>query len=102
MTIDEDFRGRWVRSGLLKVEGVEVINFVHEVAGLKEQHRRITNHLPVWIEELERHPYLHRVWLQHKYGKPMLQEGKKRRSRSRTTKRPPMSDLIERGRRTYG
>lgn len=99
VTIDEDFRGRWARSGLLEQEGLEVINFVKEVPGLQEQHRRITLHLPTWMSSLERQPYGHRIWLQYAAGAPRLQEGKKRRPRSRPDSgaKRTMADLIERG-----
>jgi hypothetical protein len=48
VTCDEDFRGRWVRSGLLCKHGVEVIVFEKELAGLEEQHHRVTMHYPWW------------------------------------------------------
>jgi len=33
VTIDEDFRGKWLRSGLLAGAGVEAITFDCEVVG---------------------------------------------------------------------
>ena len=67
VTCDEDFRGRWVRSGLLERHGVEVIVFDEELAGLRAQHREITRHLPHWQQELGLHQPGHRVWLQSRH-----------------------------------
>ena len=77
VTVDSDFRGRWVRSGLLAAHDVEVIVFLHDLVGLAEQHRRITACHPVWVANLTALPAGHRVWEQ---GDRSLQE---RRSKTR-------------------
>lgn len=77
VTIDEDFRGRWVRTGLLKKFGVEVIVFDKDVKGLDEQHRRITLHLPYWHLALGPGPYAYRVWTQTHKNAPSLTDGAK-------------------------
>jgi hypothetical protein len=66
VTVDSDWRGRWLRSGLLKDHGVEVVVFSRDVPGLQPQHATITKHLPQWQDVLERQPYGHRVWQQYK------------------------------------
>jgi hypothetical protein len=68
VTCDQDFRTRWLKSGLLAREGVEVIVFSRNIAGLAEQHRRVTLHLPDWIKLLEQQGYGHRVWEQPTRG----------------------------------
>jgi hypothetical protein len=42
VTTDQDFRGKWVRNGLLAKHGIEVIAFDRDVPGLRTQHERIT------------------------------------------------------------
>jgi hypothetical protein len=88
VTIDRDFQGRWIRSGLLKEHGVEVIAFDRDIKGLDEQHRRITEHLRYWHAELGKLPYGHRIWLQTTRRHPVLLEGKRatRRSHSKATR----------------
>ena len=76
VTIDEDFKGRWLRSGLLAAHGVEVIVFDKDIPGLTAQHLRITTCLPWWQRTLEPHPYGHRVWLQTRKRVPILIRGK--------------------------
>lgn len=83
VTGDEDFSGRWVRSGELAKHGVEVVVFDRELAGLRTQHERITRHLPHWVRALSAYPAGHRVWVQGERLDPRLQEGKRRRRRSR-------------------
>lgn len=83
ITSDEDFRGRWVRSGELEKHGVEVIVFERELAGLQKQHERITAQMPVWGRTLGPYPPGHRVWVQGEKRQPRLQEGLRRRRRSR-------------------
>lgn len=78
VTIDEDFRARWVRSGALERHGVEVICFDRDIIGLQEQHRRVTVHLPAWQQELTAHPYAHRVWLQTTRQRPEIIVGKRK------------------------
>ena len=58
----DDFRGRWMRSGVLANNGVEVIVFTQDLEGLDEQHRIVTKWLPRWKSELGRNPYRYRVW----------------------------------------
>ncbi len=94
VTCDEDFRGRWERTGLLASHGVEVIVFNRELVGLLEQHRRITLHMPRWKAELERRPYGYRVWDQHPDGGPHLRAGKKGNPRSRRS--PTIGDALAR------
>jgi hypothetical protein len=84
VTIDTDFRTRWVRSGELEANGVEVIVFAEDLKGLDEQHSRVTRHHPYWQAELQRQPYAHRVWVQNRPLHPSLLMGKKARRRSRT------------------
>lgn len=80
VTIDEDFKGRWIRSGLLAEHGVEVIVFDRDIIGLAEQHHRITMHLPHWQDELSGAPYAHRVWLQTRKQRPQLLIGKRKQA----------------------
>lgn len=82
VTIDEDFRGKWLRSGLLASAGVEVITFDREVAGLRAQHERITKHFPWWEQELSKQPYGHRVWTQGLRLHPRLMKSSARRQRA--------------------
>ncbi len=77
VTTDSDFKGRWIRSGLLARHGVEVIVFNRDIPGLGNQHLRITTHLPAWQSELERQPYAYRVWVQNMSGGLKLRIGKK-------------------------
>lgn len=83
VTSDSDFRGRWVRNGLLVKHGVEVVAFDKDVAGLIEQHRRVTRHMPYWHDTLNRQPYSHRVWIQTSKLAPSLSIGRQKRKRSR-------------------
>ena len=62
VTADSDFRGRWLRSGVLGNHGVEVIVFTQDLQGLDQQHQVITRWLPRWKSELGRLPYGYRVW----------------------------------------
>jgi hypothetical protein len=81
---DEDFRGKWVRLGVLANAGVEVIVFDHDLEGLRVQHERITKHFSVWEQELARQPYGYRVWRQGLRSlRPTPVGNKRRRSRSR-------------------
>lgn len=70
VTIDSDFRERWVRSGLLAQHGVETIVFTKDLIGLQEQHRRVTLSLPFWEEALGGSPYGHQVWEQGPHRGP--------------------------------
>ncbi len=88
MTTDEDFRGRWVRSGLLQAHNVEVVVFTKDPKGLREQHARVTRHLPYWEQELSRQPYGFRVWEQGNPLAPSMRRGQPRRQRARSP-RPP-------------
>lgn len=83
VSMDDDFTGRWMRSKVLESYGVEVIWFNKQVAGLPEQHRRVTLHLPLWQEELGRYAYGFRIWEQTTKQRPQLRQGKKKRRRSR-------------------
>jgi predicted nuclease of predicted toxin-antitoxin system len=83
VTVDEDFRGRWVRSGVLAAEGVEVIVFNSQPVGLAEQHELVTKHLRHWMSTLSRSPYQHRVWAQGSTLAPKLLQGRVRKPRSR-------------------
>jgi len=73
ITCDDDFSGRWVRTGLLKREGVETIVFTWQVRGLQEQHREITARYDAWANKLAALPEGHRVWLQRRRGPLQLQ-----------------------------
>ena len=42
VTVDADFRGRWLRSGLLAAHRVEVVVFSSDVPGLANQHATIS------------------------------------------------------------
>jgi len=68
VTADGDFKGRWVRSGLLARHGAEVIVFTEELVGLREQHLRITTGYSHWPARLAAHQAGHRVWLQGRRG----------------------------------
>jgi hypothetical protein len=81
VTTDEDFRGRWLRSGLLAAAGVEVITFDHDIPGLRQQHARITKHFPWWEGELCKRPYGHRVWIQRQRNPPTMTKSSARRQR---------------------
>jgi hypothetical protein len=72
VTIDGDFRARWVRSGLLATHDVEVIVFHRDILGLAEQHRRVTLAYEGWVQALCRHDAGHRVWEQRARGSPTL------------------------------
>ncbi len=96
ITTDKDFQGRWVRSQLLARHGTEVIVFSEELAGLAEQHRRITALMPVWGALLRRDPYGHRVWSQAPKGPPTILMGRQARRKSRpvqTSAAPPPSSV---------
>lgn len=84
ITCDQDFRGRWVRSGLLREHNVEVVVFTEELSGLREQHARVTRHLPYWEQELSKQPFAFRVWEQGRQTLPALATGQRRRKRSRS------------------
>ena len=77
VTSDGDFKGRWIRSGLLASHGVEVIVFNQDIQGINNQQCRITKHLPEWQSDLEGQPYAHHVWIQHKKRRLRLKEGRK-------------------------
>ena len=62
VTADQDFKGRWMRSGLLGTHGVEVIVFMRDLEGLSFQHATITKYLPNWQGTLSLDPYGYRVW----------------------------------------
>lgn len=90
VTIDSDFRGRWVKSGTLSRAGVEVIVFTKDLKGLPEQHRIVTGCLPGWYQDLGRQPYAHRIWDQYPNRKhPELRVGKTRKPRKGRS-RPPV------------
>jgi predicted nuclease of predicted toxin-antitoxin system len=78
VTPDKDFWGRWIRSNLLASHGVEVIVFSEVIAGLQEQHRRVTKHLPAWEETLGPNRYGHRVWVQTTRLRPGIIKGKRK------------------------
>lgn len=87
VTIDTDFRGRWLRSGALERCGVEVIVFKRDLIGLDEQHRVVTASIPGWHDTLGSRPYTHRVWEQNPNRKtPDLLTGPKPRKRRKSTK----------------
>lgn len=89
VTIDTDFREKWVRSGLLIKYGVEVIVFATDVKGLDTQHLEITKRYHRWQADLTRYPYGHRVWEQYlNRSGPDLKSGKKIKTRSRQPRRP--------------
>ncbi len=62
VTVDSDFRGRWLRTGVLANHGVEVIVFTKDLEGLDQQHQVVTRWLPNWKSELGKKPYGYRVW----------------------------------------
>jgi hypothetical protein len=86
ITTDQEFQGRWIRSGMLAKHGAEVIVFDRQLVGLQEQHRRVTIQLPIWQAELGKQAYAHRVWEQSHRQLPMLRIGKKLRPRTRVAK----------------
>jgi hypothetical protein len=92
VSTDEDFQGKWVRSGLLRDEGVEVIWFTGDLVGIREQHHRITRHFPSWELELGRQPYGHRVWIQATALAPKVKPGTGTRRAARS--RPKASSTV--------
>lgn len=83
ITVDQEFYGRWARSGLLQKHGVEVIVFTQDLQHVRYQHSEVTRHLPYWEMELCRQPYGHRVWAQHRKTLPPvpLSKAAKRKAR---------------------
>ena len=79
VTIDTGFLTKWVKTGLLRNHGVEVIVFSRDLKGLREQHGRIVKHLPHWIEDLGQHAYGYRVWEQTEKLRPTFREGSKKK-----------------------
>lgn len=91
VTADEDFRGRWVRSGALMRHGTEVIVFKKQLVGLDVQHRIITVCLPGWHQRLDPQAYAHRVWEQDPGRKTLEQmTGRKPRKSRKGSRRPPV------------
>jgi hypothetical protein len=88
VSTDEDFRGKWVRNGLLATHGVEVIAFDRDLPGLRFQHERLTRLLPVWEQVLSQNPYGYRVWIQGSRGQPVESKSSTRRSKSRSSGAP--------------
>jgi hypothetical protein len=88
VSTDEDFRGKWVRLGVLSTLGVEAIVFDHDLEGLRLQHERITKHFPVWEMELGRQPYGHRVWNQGVRNRVRLMPSTGRRIRPKSRPSP--------------
>lgn len=78
VTVDSDFRGRWLRTGVLGNHGVEVIVFTRDIEGLDEQHRLVTRWLPRWKTELGKHRYGYRVWDQP-HNRPIYRRKSKHR-----------------------
>ncbi len=89
VSTDEDFRGKWVRLGVLSNLGVEAIVFDHDLEGLRVQHERITRHFPTWEMELGRQPYGHRVWRQGVRNRIRLMPSTGRRRPARSRPSPP-------------
>ena len=79
VTIDSGFQARWVKTGLLAQNGLEVIVFSQDLKGPREQHSRISRHLPHWIETLNEYDYGYRVWSQGPQNKPEIRIGGKRK-----------------------
>ena len=65
VSIDSEFRGKWVRSGVLRKENVEVIVYP-DLIGLRTQVERVVLCYPHWQAALTQRPYGFRVWT---YGK---------------------------------
>lgn len=79
VTIDAGFKTRWVKTGLLEAHGVEVIVFTKDLKGPREQHGRITRHLPSWMAELGEYAYGYRVWEQSQNLKPRIVQGSRKK-----------------------
>ena len=79
VTIDTGFRTTWVKSGLLRDHGVEVIVFDKDLKGAREQSIRITKHLPNWLSDLASYGYGFRVWSQTSNAHPRIVEGSKKK-----------------------
>ena len=79
VTVDSDFSGRWLRTGLLAQHGVEVIVFMKDIEGLSLQYQLIAKHLPMWQALLRPKPYGYRVWDQ-----PLNRSLRERTSKHRT------------------
>ena len=83
VSTDEDFRGKWVRNGLLATHGVEVIAFQKDLITLRTQHERITRLFSVWEDLLRLNPYGHRVWIQGNANRPVESRQRNRGSARR-------------------
>ena len=79
VTIDSGFQTRWVKSGVLERHGVEVIVFTKDLKGPREQHERITKHLPHWVTDLGQYAYGYRVWEQSERLHPVVRQGNKKK-----------------------
>jgi hypothetical protein len=79
VTIDSDFRTRWIKTGLLQRHGVEVIVFTQDLKGLREQFGRVVKHLPYWATDLREYPYGYRVWEQSQKLRPRIVDGSKQK-----------------------
>ena len=93
---DEDYRGKWVRNGLLALHGVEVIAFDKDLATLRRQHQRITRLFPVWEQALSLNPYGHRVWIQGSANRPTESKSKHRSGNAAAAARRPSSSAQRR------
>lgn len=80
VTIDTDFKARWVKTKLLQNHGVEVIVFTTDLKGPRVQHGRITKHLPYWITDLGRYEYGYRIWDHTENNRPSWRGGSKKRA----------------------
>lgn len=73
VTCDDDFRGRNARTTGLTSLGLEVIVFVAQLAGLRNQIESISRWVPAWEKQLAPMPYGARVWIQRSRGNLRLQ-----------------------------
>ncbi|MDE0700184.1 MAG: hypothetical protein F4Y27_02890 [Acidimicrobiaceae bacterium] len=73
VTCDDDFRGRNARTASLSSLGLEVIVFVAQLAGLRNQIETISQQVPAWEKQLAPMPYGPRVWIQYSRGGLRLQ-----------------------------
>ncbi len=64
VTLDHDFRTKWLKGKVLADAGAEVIVFSKDIKGLTAQHLRVTKHISHWISDLGAGSYEHRVWMQ--------------------------------------
>ena len=72
VTCDDDFRGRTARTAGLTELGLEVIVFVAQMRGLRNQTDTISRRVNAWQDQLGALPYGPRAWVQYSRGRLRL------------------------------